>query len=168
MKSLFVVMILTTITALTVSEEPVNLPKNYRETFVEYLSLDRVQNPDQFIRLFANKTAMLGKNNEGELPDGSVLVAEVYSVAKNKDGSVKTSMIGRRIKDRLLLLAVMEKQEGFGKISTSSIHTGDWNFAAFKPNGEVAPKNLDACRACHTPLKDSDFIFSIEHLPKRK
>lgn len=142
----------------------VDLPKDYQQTFVEYLSLDRVQNPDQFIRLFANKTAMQGKNDQGDLPDGSVLVAEVYSVKKNADGSVQHTALNRRVKDKLLLLAVMEKQAGFGETSSSPIKTGDWDFAAYKPNGELAPKNLDECRACHAPLTDADFLFSIEHI----
>ena len=166
MKKLLLAILCISIAGASTADDNVSLPKDHREKFVEYLSLDRVQNHDQFIRLFANEAAMQGKNEQGELKNGSVLVAEVYSVQKNKDGTVKNSMLGRRVKDRLLLLAVMEKKDGFGKRSSSPINTGDWNFAAYKPNGEVAPKNLDVCRACHSPLTGTDFVFSIEHLPK--
>ncbi|UTW45434.1 cytochrome P460 family protein [bacterium SCSIO 12696] len=150
---------------LSVAENRVALPSDYRESFVEYLSLDRVQNLDQFMRLFANDIAMQGRDENGLLPDGAVIVAEVYSVQKNEDGTVKTSELGRRIKDQLISIAVMEKQAEFGQSPSSVIKTGNWDFGSYKPNGEAAAKNLNECRACHAPLKEKDFMFSIEHLP---
>ncbi|MCL2912392.1 cytochrome P460 family protein [Shewanella corallii] len=148
------------------ANDKVAFPDNYQQGFTEYLSLDRTQNPDQFIRLFANDVAMKGTNSSGGLDQGSVLVAEIYSVKKDQQGKVVTSALGRRVKDKLLLVAVMEKQPGFGdgQAPNFNLHTGDWDFATYKPNGELAKKNLDACRACHAPLTQSDFLFSIEHL----
>lgn len=164
-----IVALLLTVAAVTSTsaDERVSFPEDYRETFAEYLSLDRIQNPDQFIRLYANDIAMQGRDESGELPDGAVVVGEVFSVETDEDGNVKTSLVGRRIEDQLLLIAVIEKRSEFGETSTSPIKTGDWDFAAFKPNGDTAPKNLDECRACHAPLANSDFLFSIEHLPAR-
>ena len=149
-----------------VADDRVALPGNYRESFVEYLSLDRVQNHDQFIRLFANSIALAGADENGELEDGSLLVAEVYSVVKDENGDVATSALGRRIKDQMILIAVMEKRDGWAITSQSTIDVGDWDFGAYKPDGTLAGKDLDACRACHAPLASSDFLFSIEHLPK--
>ena len=93
-------------------------------------------------------------------------IIAVGSGSKDEQGKVLTSALGRRVKDKLLLVAVMEKQPGFGDGQTPNfnLHTGDWDFATYKPNGELAKKNLDACRACHAPLTQSDFLFSIEHL----
>ncbi|MEM8498132.1 MAG: cytochrome P460 family protein [Pseudomonadota bacterium] len=69
-----------------------------------------------------------------------------------------------RIKDKLLLIAVMEKRGEFGGSSASPIATGDWYFAAHKPNSEIALKNPEERRACHSPLTATDFVFSTEHL----
>ncbi len=153
--------------AFTVNAEAprVTLPADYKETYVEYLSADRSLNHDQFIRIFANETAMRGRDAAGKLPEGSKLVAEVYSVKKDADGNVVTSTLNRRIKDQLKLIAVMEKRAEFGKSPASPIPTGDWDFAAFTPAGKVADKDLNGCRGCHAPLTKSDFLFSIEHLP---
>ncbi len=148
------------------ADERVALPRDYKETFTEYLALDRTQNPDQFIRLFADRTAMQGVDAQGELTEGSVLVGEVYSVKKDAHGNVRTTALGRRIPDQLLLIAVMEKRTEFGASPVSPVRTGDWDFAAYKPDGQVAPKNLDECRACHAPLTEEDFVFSIQHLPE--
>ena len=151
---------------LSAADDRVAFPKDYRDSFVEYLSLDRTQNHDQFIRLLANPAAMQGADESGEFSDGSILVGEVYSVAKDAEGNVVTSAVGRRIVDKMVLIAVMEKQSGWGKTSSSSVDVGDWDFGAYKTDGTAAGKDLDACRACHSPLKTSDYLFSIEHLPK--
>lgn len=146
--------------------ERVPLPADYAASFTEYLSLDRTLNPDQFIRLLANDIAMQGKNAQGQMPHGSVIVAEVYSVKKDEHGQVHKSRLGRRVKDKLKLIAVMKKGEGFAKTSPSRIPVGDWDFAAYKPNGESTGKNLEECRGCHTPLAKEDFLFSFDHLPQ--
>ncbi|MGZ9899203.1 cytochrome P460 family protein [Shewanella gaetbuli] len=164
----FMAAVAITTSAMTIADEQrVVYPKGYQENFVEYLSLDRVQNPDQFIRLLANDVAMQGRDENGNFADGSVLVGEVYSVKKNSDGTVKMSTLNHRIKDKLLLVAVIEKQAEFGKMPASVIKTGNWDFGAFKPDGKVAAKNLDECRACHAPLTNSDFLFSGEHIPMK-
>ena len=88
-------------------------PEDYQTAFTNYLSLDRVQNPDQVIRLFANDIAMQGPAVDGKLPYGSVLVGEVYKAKKNPDGSIATSLLQRRIRGELILIAVMQRNEKF-------------------------------------------------------
>ncbi|MGS2722231.1 cytochrome P460 family protein [Porticoccus sp. GXU_MW_L64] len=156
----------TCISPLTLAEGRVALPVDYQKNFTEYLSLDRVQNPDQVMRIYANDIAMQGTDENGLLANGSVVIGEVYSAKKNSDGTVKISSLGRRIEDQLLLVAVMEKQAEFGQKPGSVIKTGDWDFAAFTPDGDVAKKNLNECRACHAPLQSLDYLFSTEHLPE--
>ncbi|MEM8489053.1 MAG: cytochrome P460 family protein, partial [Bacteroidota bacterium] len=123
-------------------------PEGYAETYTNYLSLDRTMNPDQVIRLFANDVAMQGPDDEGKLPFGSVLVAEVYKAKKNDKGEILTSTLGRRIKGDLALIAVMQREEDWGEGYVAELSNGNWEFAAFKADGMDAGKNLDACRAC--------------------
>lgn len=146
--------------------ERVKLPADYRATYKNYLSLDRTQNPDQIIRLFANDVAQKGPGADGKFASGSVLVAEVYKAKTDEDGDVIESNLDRRIRDKFALIAVMEKQDGWGKSFGEEHKNGDWDFAAFKPDGSRATgKDINACRACHAPLKDEDHVFSFEHLP---
>jgi len=143
----------------------IQLPSDYRTSFTNYLSLDRAQNHDQIIRLFANDVAMKGMKSDGEFPYGSVFVAEVYKAKKDANGEVVTSELGRRVRDKFALIAVMEKQPGWGDKFDKPYKNGDWDFAAFKPDGTVAAsKDLNACRSCHAPLGKSDHVFSFEHL----
>lgn len=145
-------------------DNQVPLPEDYAATFTNYLSLDRVQNPDQTIRLFANDIAMQGPGEDGKLPYGSVLVAEVYKARKNEAGEVKVSSLNRRIRGDFALIAVMQREKGFGDAFPEELKNGDWDFAAFKPDGSAADKDLNACRACHAPLVDSNHLFSLDHI----
>lgn len=139
-------------------------PADYETTFTNYLSLDRVQNPDQVIRLFANDKALEGPGPDGKLPYGSVIVGEVYKAKKDGEGNVVTSSLGRRIRGDLALIAVMQREEGWGEEHPPELRNEHWEFAAYQPDGSVAAKDINACRACHAPLEDTHHLFSIEHL----
>ncbi len=151
-------------TPLLAEEQRIAFPQNYRETFVNYLNLDRTMNDDQIIHLWANRIAIEGMKQDGVFPDGSILIGEVYKAKKDEKGEVIESSLGQRIHGKLALVAVMEKQQGWGDTFPEELKNGDWDFAAYKPDGSVANKDLDACRACHTPLVDMQHVFSIEHL----
>ena len=146
-------------------DDRIKLPSDYRTTFTNYLSMDRLQNHDQVIRMFANDIAMKGMK-DGKFEFGSILVAEVYKAKKNKSGKVIESSLGRRVRDKFAVIAVMEKGPGWGAKFDKEHKNGDWDFAAFKPDGTRANKDLNACRACHAPLTEQDHVFSFEHIGK--
>ncbi len=147
-------------------EERISFPADYSTKFHNYLSLDRVQNDDQIIRLFANDVVLNATKEGRELPNGSVIVGEVYKAKKDKDGNVVQSTLGRRVRDKLAAIAVMEKGEGWGAAFSEDLRNGDWDFAIFSPDGKRLKKDLNACRSCHAPLKQTQHLFSFEHLVK--
>lgn len=154
-----------TLSAPAIAESGIEYPVDYRSTFSNYLSLDRIQEPDQIIRLYANDAAMKGPNETGQLPFGSVLVGEVYKAQLDDSGNVKVSSVGRRLRGDLALIAVMERRQGFGEDLPDNLKNEHWDFAAFKPDGSVAEnKSLNSCRECHAPLKSTHHLFSYEHL----
>lgn len=144
-------------------EERIAFPADYK-SFTNYLSLDRVQNHDQIIRLFANDMALDAANAGKELPSGSILVGEIYAAKKDTDGNVVTSSLDRRIRGKLAAVAVMQKGDGWGASFTDEFRNGDWDFAIFSPDGKRLDKDLNACRQCHAPLVDKQHVFSLEHL----
>ena len=145
-------------------EARIQFPSNYKAAFTNYLNLDRTQNADQIIHLYANDIAIEGVRTTGEFPDGSILIGEIYKAKKDMEGNVIESRLGRRINSDLALVAVMEKQKGWGDDFPEGLKNGDWDFAAFKPDGTPAKKDLNECRACHAPLTDTHHAFSYEHL----
>ena len=144
----------------------ISFPADYATEFHNYLSLDRVQNHDQIIRLFANKKAIEAARKGEELPDGSILVGEIYKAKKDADGNVMESSLGRLMRDKLAAVAVMEKGEGWGDSFPDNLKNDDWDFAIFSPAGKPLDKDLNACRSCHAPLASTQHLFSLEHLTK--
>ncbi len=165
-RTLFCVVLASAILVSTALAEAsrIQLPTNYKETFTNYLSLDRTQNADQIIHLYANDIALNGIRSNGEFPDGSVLVGEVYKAKKDSDGKILESALGRRLQGNLAIVAVMEKQKGWGDKFPPGLKNGDWDFATFKADGDVVKKDLNTCRACHSPLRNFQNVFSYEHL----
>ena len=147
------------------ADDGIPFPADYATTFENYLSLDRVQNDDQIIRLFANKAAMEAARAGKPLPDGSIIVGEVYKAKLDAEGKPIVSSLGRRVRDKLALIAVMQMQgDKFGQDLPAELQNNGWDFAAFKPDGSDAGKDLNQCRACHAPLVDTQHLFSIEHM----
>jgi len=146
-------------------EARISFPANYKADMINYLSLDRTQNDDQIIRLFASKAALEAARAGEELRYGTVIVAEVYKAKKDDSGNVVESALGRRVRDKFAAVAVMEKGKGFGANLPEELRNGDWDFAIFKPTGErLVKKDLNKCRSCHAPLVDTQHLFSLEHM----
>jgi len=150
--------------ALANAKDPdIAFPADYK-SYKNYLSLDRTLIADQVIRLFANEKAAAGVDGKGALADGSVLVAEIYKAKLNDKSEAIESSLGRRIRDKLAAIAVMEKRAGCCGDRPEEFRTGEWDFAVFSPDGKRLEKDLNTCRGCHNPLKDADFLFSYDHL----
>ncbi|WP_067861684.1 cytochrome P460 family protein [Neptuniibacter marinus] len=144
--------------------DEINFPADYLTNFTPYLSLNRTQNPDQYIRLYINDKGLSGTEENGQLPYGTVIVGEVYKVEKDADGKVINSTLGERVINKLAVLAVMERREGAAAEYPEGMGNDDWDFAAFKPSGERANKDLTQCAACHAPHTGSHHLFSYQHI----
>ena len=151
---------------ISADEGKIPFPEGYGNSHTNYLSLDRTQNPDQIIRLFANDIAMTGHSEDGKLSYGSQIVAEIYKAKLDADGEVLVSSLGHRVRGDLALIAVMQREEGWGEQFPDGIRNGNWEMAAFKPDGSDAGKDLNACMACHAPLTSTNYLFSYEHLSR--
>jgi len=144
--------------------ENVSAPGDYRQNFSQYFSGNRTANDKQVIRIYANPIAVQGKQKDGKLPYGSVIVGELYTVQTDASGMAVTSNLGQRIADKLAAIVVMERGKGFDQGYPAALTTGDWEFAVFNPAGERLEKDVTACRTCHHPLDGQEFLFSYQHL----
>lgn len=159
-----IIMVFSSISA-TAEDQRISFPTNYEAKMINYLSLDRTQNPDQIIRLFTTKAALEAAKQGQTLPDGTTIVAEIYKAKKDKDGEVIESALGRRIRGKFAAIAIMQKQKGWGAKFSEKLRNDDWDFAIFSPKGErLVKKDLNSCRACHAPLKETQHLFSLEHM----
>ena len=144
--------------------ENVDWPGDYKSNFTLYFSGDRTANEQQMIRIYANDAAIAGRKSDGKLPFGSVLVGELYAVQLDEKEQPVISSLGRRIPNNLAAVVVMQRGQDFDSGYPEHLTTGNWEFAVFNPAGQKLDKDITACRACHHPLGDKEFVFSYEHL----
>ena len=56
-----------------------------------------------------------GSEADGTLPDGSVLVAEVFAAKRDANGDVIESSLGHRLSGELKAIVIMERQARLGR-----------------------------------------------------
>lgn len=152
------------LTANAAEDVVLKLPGDYKTSFDNYLTTDRLNQEDQVIVLYANSVARAGARTDGKLPFGSVLVGEIYKAKTDTDGTVVESQLGRRVPDELAAIVMMERRDGWDDQYPDELKVGDWEFEVFSPTGENLGKDTAACRECHHPLTDSEFVWSYEHI----
>lgn len=150
--------------AAAFEDRVLNLPADYKTAFDKYLISDRLGQEDQVIALYANSIAREGARADGKLPNGSVLIGEIYAAKKDAEGNVVETALGRRVPDKLKAIVMMERQAGWDAQYPAELTVGDWEFEVFSPAGENLGKDTTACRECHHPLGDTEYLWSYEHL----
>jgi len=101
------------------------------------------------------------------VPDGAVLVMAIHAAKTEADGMPQKDAQGRFIKDKLVNVFVMEKRAGWGTSYPAEWRNGDWEYAAFLPDGkpnEKANAGIQACFTCHKPKDSQDYVFSMPSL----
>ena len=148
---------------VALEDRKLDLP-DYKAGFTNYMISDRLNQDDQVISLWANDTARTSARADGTLPDGSVLIGEIYAAKKDADGDVIESAIGRRVPGALKAIVLMERKAAWGDQYSEDMKVGGWEFEVFSPAGENLSKDTTACRECHAPLGDSEFTWTLDHI----
>lgn len=141
---------------------PMVLPENYRETFVQYATVDRV---DGIVRhIYVDPLAIEDWRRGQPLPDGTRIVIEPFNGRTDSNGEFVLD------DDRLVPhgfaghIHMAEKRESWSldELATSS-RVGDWNFASFSvETGEHTDENINDCFTCHdASANGTDFIFTV-------
>lgn len=142
-------------------------PANYKTEFTNYFTGDR-QNGEQIISLYANDIAVQGARSDGKMPYGSVLLGELTPAVKDADGEPMESSLGHLISSgEVKAIVLMQRIKGNDDRYDADLKVGDWEFEVFSPAGENLGKDTTACRECHHPHDDTEFLYSIEHLAQK-
>ncbi len=98
--------------------------------------------------IYANKKALEGYKAGNKFKDGSVIVFDLLEVVTENNAIQEGS---RKV------VGVMVKN------SRKYKNTGGWGFEGFAGDSrERVVKNMEGeCFACHTQVKDQDFVFSL-------
>ena len=156
------------VAALAASHDiALEFPANYKTEFTNYFSGDR-QNGKQIISVYANDVALNGARADGKLPYGSILLGELTPAVTDADGEPMESSLGHLISSgEVSAIVMMQRIKGNDDRYDADLKVGDWEFEVFSPSGENLGKDTTACRECHHPHDDTEFMYSIEHLMQK-
>ena len=143
----------------TAGPDKIKFPANYKD-HVLYTTVDRHDNK-QFRELWGTPEAVAAMKAKQPLPSGSVLTLIQYKAQVDASGNPIKGPDGRFVKGDLVAYTVMEKRTGWGTEYPAEWRNGDWEYAAFGPDGKLNEKaNYKACFECHKPHENTDFVIS--------
>jgi len=148
--------------AVDVPDFGMTFPENYREEFVLYLVVDRVD--DTVRHIFMSPEAVDAIENGEELPFGTQIVIETWDADLDFLGNVKRDRDGHLIAGELRPnIHVMEKQPDWTvEQLPSPVGVIDWNFGSFDSETHLpSAENRNDCLTCHDGgAFRRDFVFS--------
>jgi cytochrome c553 len=99
------------------------------------------------------------------LPDGTLILVEVYSARLDADKKPIIDATGHFIPDQLRGYTAMARDTGWGDDIPEMLRNENWNYAVF--TADRAPRagiNQAECLACHKPKAAESYIFSMKEL----
>lgn len=144
--------------------ERITFPSDYKSEFVYFLTSDRPDN-NTVRDLYASLAALESAKDGAPLDHGSQFVMEVYAAVVDDADEPVLDADGRMQKANLKVVAVMEKQPGWGESYAEDIRNGDWEFGFFTGDGALkADVDTRSCMECHLPFADDDYVIYLEDL----
>jgi hypothetical protein len=147
-----------------VAKTGVVFPADYKSTFSKYHTIN-FPATRQVRYYYANPAATAAAKAGRPLPDGSALLAEVYAAKLGPDGKPEMASDGFYVADKLLFYTAMAREAGLGKDIPEMLRNADWNYAVFTTERQHRPgANQAECLACHKPLDDVSYLFTLKQL----
>ena len=151
-----------------VAKTQVSYPDGYKSTFSMYYTLN-FPATKQVRYYYANKVAVQAAREGKPLPDGSVLFVDVHAAKLDAEGKPVVGADGFYAADKLLFHTAMESGAGFGNEVPAMLRNGNWNYAVFTTDKKHRPgANQAECFACHKPLDNVSYTFTLKQLAQAK
>ena len=146
------------------SKTGVTFPENYKDAFTKYYTIN-FPATRQVRYYFANDVALQSAKAGKSLPDGSVLLAEVYSAKLDAEKKPILGADGFFVPDQLVAYTAMARDAGWGKDIPEMLRNENWNYAVFTAAKQPRPGiNQAECLACHKPLDKTSFVFTLDQI----
>ena len=141
---------------------PMSLPPDYRETYVQYLVVERVDNTVRHVYI---QPEALDNLQRGEpLPIGTQIIIEAYHADRNFAGQVQRDANRHLIAGEMFptIHAAEKRTEWDAAAIANSTRLNGWNFETFDSQTlQPAFENRNDCFVCHdTSAFRRDFIFT--------
>jgi len=148
----------------SLTQSHVVFPADYKRTFTKYHVLN-VPEDSQVKHYYANNEAVSAAAAGKPLPNGSILLVEIYSAKLDGDGKPLIGSEGYFVPDRLLSYPVSSRGPRWGDRFPEMLRNDDWNYALFGADKQLrANVNQAECLACHKALSESNYVFTFSNL----
>jgi len=152
----------------SVARSHVSFPEGYKDTFVKYYTIN-FPATKQVRYYFANKAAVAAAKAGKSLPDGAYLFAEVHAAKLDAEGKPVTGADGFFVAEKLIFYTAMAREAGWGREIPDMLRNEDWNYAVFTLDRKQRPSvNQAECLACHKPLGDVSYTFTLKQLSQSR
>jgi cytochrome c553 len=142
----------------------VSFPPDYKTGFTRYHTLDDADNM-QVKHYYANGIAVHAVSIGKPLPNGAMIVVEIYAVKLDDHKKPVKDAEGSFVPDKLLAYSTMARGALWGLSVPALLRNENWNYAIFSPEGQLrTPVNHAECFACHKAVGNSSHIFTLKHL----
>lgn len=149
----------------TVGPKDVAFPQGF-EKWEMYQQLNR-HDTKQYRELYAKPEVVKAVREGKPIPNGTVLALAIFAAQVDANGKPTRDAKGNFIKGKPIGVTVMEKRAGWGASVPAEWRNGDWQYAAYLPDGkpnEKANANTKSCFVCHKPHEKQDFVISLASL----
>jgi len=146
----------------------VAFPENYKDTFTKYHTIN-FPATKQVRYYYANPAAVAAARAGKPLPDGSMLLVEAHSAKLDADKKPLTGSDGYFVAEKLLFYTAMARNAGWGQDIPEMLRNENWNYASFSTDRKHRPGvNQAACLACHKPLDNVSYTFTLKQLAENR
>ena len=151
-----------------VAKSNVSFPEDYKGTFTKYFTMN-FPATKQVRYYYANPAAVQAARGGKPLPDGSYLFAEVYAAKLDAEQKPVMGSDGFFVAEKPLFYTAMASGPGWGKDIPDMLRNADWNYAVFTLDKKPRPGvNQAECLACHKPLDNVSYLFTLKQLAAAK
>jgi len=147
-----------------VAKTGVTFPEGYKDTFTKYHTIN-FPATRQVRYYYANKAAVAAAKAGKPVPDGSALFVEVHAAKLDADKKPVMGGDGFYVAEKLLFYTAMARGAGWGKDIPEMLRNDEWNYAVFTTDKQHRPgANQAECLACHKPLDNVSYLFTLKQL----
>ena len=142
----------------------VSFPADYKARFTKYLTMN-FPDDKELQYFYANPAAFKAAAAGTPLPEGSMILVEVYNAKLDEKKDPLKGSDGFFVPDKIVGYAAMEKQAGWGAEIPEMLRNDDWNYAPFTTEKVYRTGfNQAQCLACHKPLPKDSHLFTMKQL----
>lgn len=137
--------------------EVVVFPANYKSGLL-YNVVDR-EDRTEVHQQYTSREALDAAKAGRPLPRGTVITSANYKALLDLQGDPVRDARGDFLAGELVRIVVMEKRAGWGAEYPDNLRNGEWEFAAFTPDG-VRDTQMDTkvCMECHKAHDHLDYV----------